>query len=263
MPNFTANLSFLFTELQFMERFSAAREAGFQAVEFMFPYDYNLDEINDQLKENHLKLVLFNLPSGNWAGGDRGIAIDPVRKEEFRKGVDKAIKAALKFGVTHVNCLVGKSVPEQSDQVLWGNLVENIRYAADSLKKYDINLMVEPINHFDIPGFYLNKTEQVLKLLNHVDRANVYVQYDIYHADREGDNHNDILNNHLPRVGHIQIADNPDRHQPGSGNINFKYLLEKIDQLGYNGYVGMEYIPHPDTLTSLSWVKEYGYELSL
>ena len=244
-----------------MERFSAARKAGFEAVEFMFPYDYDLDEIDSQLKQNGLKLALFNLPAGNWGAGDRGIAVDPDRKEEFRAGVNQAIIAARKFGVNRVNCLVGKKVPSISDPDLWSNLVENIRFAADALQEYNIDLMVEPLNHFDIQGFYLNTTGQALKLISEANRPNVYLQYDIYHAAREEEELTAILHNHLPQIGHIQVADNPGRHQPGTGNIDFRLLFDEIQKLGYGGYVSMEYIPDPDTLTSLQWVAEYGYKL--
>ncbi|KUO50827.1 MAG: hydroxypyruvate isomerase [Desulfitibacter sp. BRH_c19] len=261
MLRFTANLTFLFTELPFMERFGAARKAGFNYVEFMFPYDFNLDEIEKQLKQHSLKLVLFNLSAGNWEEGDRGIAFNPERKSEFRGGVEKGIAAAQKFGVNRVNCLVGKVDEQSSNSSIWENLVENICYAADEFAKYDINLMVEPINHYDIPGFYLNTTDAVLKLISEVNRPNVYLQYDIYHAERETENHKSILNNYFDKIGHIQIADNPGRHQPGTGDIDFTFLFDEIERLGYNGYIGLEYKPEPNTFESLGWVKEYGYKL--
>jgi hydroxypyruvate isomerase len=261
MPKFAANLGFLFTEFQFMERFSAARKVGFDTVEFMFPYDYKLDEIGLQLEENNLKIALFNLPAGNWSGGERGIATDPARKDEFRDGVAKAILAAKKFGVSRINCLVGKGVPGHTDGAIWETIKENVCYAADCLKDYNINLMIEPINRYDMPDFYLNRTEQVFKLLSEIKRTNVFLQYDIYHAEREQEDHDHILQKYMPLIGHLQIADNPGRHQPGSGNLNLKYLLKRIDQLGFKGYVGLEYNPNPDTLASLSWVQEYGYRL--
>ena len=261
MLKFAANLGFLFTDLPFMERFSAAKKAGFRAVEFMFPYDYDLDEIEKQLQENGLVINLFNLPAGNWAAGERGTATDPTRKEEFRAGVAKAIEAARKFNVKTVNCLVGKVVPAVSEEKIWATLVENISYAADALNEHGIKLMVEPINHYDMPGFYINTTQQALKLIADVNKENVYLQYDIYHADREEEDHNEILKNHMAKIGHIQIADNPGRHQPGTGKIDLKHLLAEIEKAGYNGYVGLEYVPEPDTLTSLKWLEEFGYKL--
>ncbi len=261
MPKFAANLGFLFTELPFMERFSAAKKAGFEAVEFMFPYDYNLDEVESQLKENELKLTLFNLPAGNWTEGDRGTATSTVRKEEFRLGVANAVEVAKRFGTERVNCLVGKSIENQPDEVTWSNLIENLSYAADEFAKNDLMLVIEPINHFDMPGFFLNTTEQVIKLLDEINRPNAYLQYDIYHAEREQEDHQAILANSFDKIGHIQIADNPGRHQPGTGTIDIKALLKEIDKLGYKYNVGMEYVPDPNTLASLTWVEEHGYKL--
>lgn len=261
MLKFAANLTFLFTELPFMERFEAAKKAGFNYVEFMFPYDFDLDEIEKQLKQHRLQLVLFNLPAGDWANGDRGIALDPGRRTEFRKGVSQTIMAAQKFGVDRVNCLVGKVDDPTLDNGLWENLVENVCHAADELGKYGIDLMVEPINHYDVPGFYLNTTEQVLKLLADVSRSNVYLQYDVYHAEREGESHKEILGNIFDRIGHIQIADSPGRNQPGTGVIDFEFVLSQIERLGYEGYIGMEYKPQPNTVESLEWIKNFPYKL--
>ncbi|MBU3930982.1 MAG: TIM barrel protein [Proteobacteria bacterium] len=261
MPRFAANLTFLFTEIPFMERFAAARRAGLKAVEFMFPYDFNQEEIKAQLRETGLQLILCNLPAGNWAGGDRGTAANPERKEEFREGVAKGIDAARTLGVDRLNCLVGLKNQALSDGETWQTLKENIRYAAESLQQERIRLMVEPINHLDVPGFALNTCGQVLKLLRETAHPNAYLQFDVYHARRENENVAAILRDQLDRIGHIQIADCPGRHQPGTGETDFKLLLAEIDRVGYDGFVSMEYIPAPDTQSSLAWLSSHGYSL--
>ncbi|CEP66271.1 Hydroxypyruvate isomerase [Moorella glycerini] len=261
MPKFAANLTMLFTEFPFLERFNAAHKAGFKAVEFLFPYDYAINDIKSLLKENSLKVVLFNLPAGNWAAGDRGIAADPGRKEEFRAGVKQALTWARELSVSRLNCLAGKGVSSSSYEEQWRTMVNNVRYAAEVLGQHGINVMVEPINHYDVPGFFLNTTRQVLQLISEVNMPNVYLQYDIYHAQREEGDLTTILREHIQKIGHIQIADNPGRHQPGTGEINYSFILQEIDKLGYEGYVSLEYIPQPDTLSSLRWITEYGYAL--
>jgi hydroxypyruvate isomerase len=261
MPHFAANLTFLFTEMPFMDRFSAARRAGFDAVEFMFPYDYDIDDVKARLSETGQELILCNLPAGNWAGGDRGTASNPERKEEFRAGVARAIGAAAALGVGRLNCLVGLNREDLSGEKIRGTLTENLLYAAEALGKEDIQLMVEPVNHLDMPGFALNTCDQVLKLIREIGHPNVYLQFDVYHARRENEELAAILLNHLDRIGHIQIADCPGRHQPGTGETDFRFLLPEIDRLGYKGFISMEYIPIPDTLTSLKWLSSYGYQL--
>lgn len=261
MPRFAANLTMLFTEVPFLERFKVAREAGFQAVEFLFPYDFSLDKIKEQLQQTGLELVLFNLPAGNWAAGERGIAANPERVEEFRAGVDQAVAWAAELGVPRLNCLAGKEVANSTASEQWQVLRENVRYAAEALQEKGLKLMVEPINRFDIPGFFLNTSRQVLQLIAEVDMPNVYLQYDVYHAQREEGELTGTIRQHLQQIGHIQIADNPGRHQPGTGEINYKFLLQELDALGYEGFVALEYVPAPDTLTSLKWVKEHGFEL--
>lgn len=261
MPLFSANLNFLFNEVPFLDRFRAAAEAGFKYVEFMFPYDYDLEAVQNQLKGNGLKLVLFNLPAGNWAEGDRGIAADPARKEEYLAGVSKAVEAAKVLEVSRVNCLVGKIPGNYTQSQIIDNLVANIRYTAEEFAKAGLDLMVEPINHYDIPGFFLNKTDQVMDIIAKVNKTNVYLQYDMYHAEREEENHDVIIEKYLSRIGHIQIADNPGRNQPGTGVMNYEYLINKLEKLGYQGYIGLEYKPTASTVESLTWVKEYGYKL--
>ncbi len=249
-----ANLSFLFTEKPFMERFSAVKEAGLKRVEFMFPYDYDLDELGTQLRTNDLELVLFNLPAGNWESGERGIAVDPDRQEEFRTGVAKAIEVARKLNVRQINCLAGKVLPEKTREEQYSTLVSNIRYAAEQFQPEGIQLLIEPLNHFDAPGFFLNTTHDVLNLISDVDHKNIFLQFDVYHAARESENILKVLNESLAHIGHIQIADNPGRHQPGTGEIDYKAFFTALEAAGYAQAIAMEYLPDPDTLISLGWI---------
>ena len=258
MPVFAANLSMLFTEAPFLERFALAKAAGFHFVEYLFPYEYQPADLKAQLDRHDLRQVLFNLPSGDWGKGDRGIAADPGRVEAFRAGVPKAVEYALALGVGNLNCLAGKRVPGVDEARHRETLVENVRFAARLLAARGLRLMVEPVNHFDIPGFFLNRTDQVLGLLDQVGEPNVFLQYDVYHAQREEGELAATLSNHLDRIGHIQVADNPGRHQPGTGEINYPFLFAELDRLGYAGHVGLEYIPSPDTGSSFGWLKEMG-----
>jgi hydroxypyruvate isomerase len=260
MPKFAANLTMLFTEVPFLDRFARARQAGFEFVEYLFPYPYEAAELMRRLDDHGLRQVLFNLPAGDWAAGDRGIGAVPGREAEFRAGVPKAIAYAKALGVPRLNCLAGKRVAGRSDEEHWKTLVQNARFAAQELAPHGLELLVEPINHFDIPGFFLNRTGDALRLLDEVGQPNVRVQYDIYHAQREEGELAATLAKHLARIGHIQIADNPGRHQPGTGEINFPFLFRRLDELNYPGCVGLEYAPAPDTPSSLGWLRDYGFK---
>ena len=254
MPKFAANLSMLFTEHAFLDRFAAAANAGFVAVEFQFPYAYPAKDIRQQLDAHGLTAVLHNLPAGNSEAGDRGIACDPARVEEFRSGVALAVQYALTLGVPQLNCLAGIAPKGVHDDVLRSTLVGNLKYAAAKLKQAGLRLLIEPINTFDIPGFYLCHTAQAVAVLNEVGADNAFVQYDIYHAQRMEGEVAATLQKHLPRIGHIQFADSPGRHAPGSGEINFPFLFQHLDQIGYQGWVGAEYRPEGDTTASLGWL---------
>ncbi|MDT8902453.1 hydroxypyruvate isomerase [Anaeroselena agilis] len=262
MPKFAANLNFLFTEVPFLERFALARAAGFTAVEYPFPYDYDPRVLKERLEANGLAQVLFNMPPGDWAGGERGIAALPGRRGEFRAGVAKAVEYALALGVPRINCLAGIRSERRSDAEHWRTLTANVRYAAEVLNAHGLTLVVEFINRFDMPGFFLNRTALVLSLLDRVAMPNVLLQYDIYHAQREEGELVATLRRHIDRIGHIQLADNPGRHQPGTGEINYPFILAALDALGYQGHVGLEYIPSPDTASSLGWINRLGYGLS-
>jgi len=253
MPRFAANLSMLFTELPFLDRFAAARSAGFEAVEYLFPYEHPRQELAACLRDHDLEQVLHNLPAGNWSAGDRGIACDPQRVEEFRRGVVLAISYAHALGCRQLNCLAGKVPAGISRRQAHETLVGNLRWAAGQLANEGIRLLVEPINTFDIPDFFLSRTEQAITLLDEVDSQNVGLQYDIYHAQRMEGELSATLERHLLRIGHVQVADNPGRHEPGTGEIHYPYLFGLLDRLGYAGWVGCEYKPAAGTLEGLGW----------
>ncbi|MBV7539733.1 hydroxypyruvate isomerase [Acidovorax sp. sic0104] len=253
MPRFAANLSMLFTEVPFIDRFERAARAGFEAVEFLFPYAHTPEELRAQIDAHHLQIVLHNLPAGDWDAGERGIACHPNRIAEFRSGVARAITYAQALGVPQLNCLAGKAPAGADAALLRRTLVENLRFAATELKAAGLRLLIEPINPFDIPGFYLTRTDQALDILDEVDASNAYVQYDIYHAQRTEGELAATLQKHLPRIGHVQVADNPGRHEPGTGEINYRYLFAHLDRIGYDGWVGCEYRPARTTDIGLGW----------
>ena len=256
MPRLAANLSMLFTELPFLDRFAAARAAGVPAVEYLFPYEFAKEELAARLRASGLKQVLHNLPAGDWAAGERGIACHPGRTDEFRAGVDRAILYAHALDCAQLNCLAGKVPAGYTREQAHATFVANLRYAASVLRPEGIRLLIEPINTYDIPGFFLNRTEQAIAIVDEVASDNLYVQYDIYHAQRMEGELAATLQRYLPQIGHIQIADNPGRNQPGTGEINYAFLFRHLDAIGWRGYVGCEYRPRTTTLESLDWIEE-------
>lgn len=257
MLRFSANLSMLFLEYSFLERFDKAAQAGFRGVEFMFPYDYDIDVLKEKLQTNKLEHTLHNLPAGAWAAGERGIACIPGREEEFRDGVAAAIRYAKGLGNKKINCLVGKTPAGFSTEQIQQTLVENLRYAANMLAKEDILLLIEPINHFDIPGFFLTGTHQALALIDSVGCNNIKIQYDIYHMQRMEGELTQTMTTWANKIGHLQIADNPRRGEPGTGEINYDFIFKFIDKSGYDGWVGCEYKPLTTTEAGLSWINQY------
>lgn len=256
MPKFAANLTMLFNELPFLDRFRAASEAGFKGVEYLFPYDYPKEALVGQLKEQGLVQVLHNMPAGNWAGGERGIAVLPDRVGEFRDGVDRAIDYATALGCRQVNCLAGIVPAGGCQKAARETFVENLGFAAEKLAAADIRLLIEPINTYDIPGFFLSRTAQAIDLINEVGSPNLFLQYDIYHAQRmEGELANTIAA-HLDRIAHMQLADNPGRNEPGTGEINYAWLFAHIDGIGYDGWIGCEYKPKAGTGDGLGWISQ-------
>jgi hydroxypyruvate isomerase len=260
VPQFAANLTMLFNELPFIDRFAAAKAAGFTAVEYLFPYDHDKALLAEQLARYGLKQVLHNLPAGNWAAGERGIAILPDRVDEFRDGIARAIEYAKALDCHQLNCLVGIAPPEADPTLLNEVLVGNLRFAAGALAQHGIKLLIEPINTIDIPGFFLNRTEQAVRLISEVRSPNLFIQYDIYHMQiMEGDLAR-TLQKHHDRIAHVQLADNPGRNEPGTGEINYPYLFRHLDAIGYRGWVGCEYKPRTTTLESLGWHAAHTFE---
>ena len=257
MPKFAANLTMLFTEVPFLDRFEPAAKAGFTAVEFLFPYAFAVGDIKACLDAHQLTLVLHNLPAGDWDAGERGIACLPGREDEFREGVGKAIEYAKTLGVTQLNCLAGKAPAGVDERLLRETFVANLKYAAAQLKKAGLRLLVEPINTYDIPGFYLSRTSQALEILDQVGADNLFVQYDIYHAQRMEGELAATMQKHLARIGHIQLADNPGRNEPGTGEINYPFLFAHLDRIGYSGWIGCEYKPATNTEAGLGWQRPF------
>jgi hydroxypyruvate isomerase len=255
MPRYAANLTMLFNEVPFLDRFERAASAGFKAVEFLFPYAYRLSDLKERLAANKLQVVLHNLPAGNWEGGERGIACLPDRVDEFRQSVAKAIEYGSALGVPQINCLAGKSPAGVADDVLRKTFVENLRFAAASLKAVGIRLLIEPINIYDIPGFYLNRTSQALSIIDEVGSENLYVQYDIYHAQRMEGELIATMQKNLARIAHIQLADNPGRNEPGTGEIHYDNVFDALERMGYSGWIGCEYKPATTTEAGLGWLQ--------
>jgi len=257
MVNLAANLSMMFNEVDFMSRFKEASNLKFKAVEYLFPYDFPKDNILNELKENNLNQILFDLPAGDWEAGDRGIATDPSRVNEFKDGVELAIEFANIINPKNLTCLVGKKPSSVSDVQAKDTLVENLLFAAKELDSSDFKLLVEPINTVDIPGYWLCKTNQALDIINEVNHPNLNLQYDIYHMQiMEGNVINTIKNN-LKIIGHMQLADNPGRHEPGTGELNYPVIFEEINSMGYEGWIGCEYVPLENTVTGLNWASSF------
>lgn len=254
MPRFAANLTLLFTELPFLERFAAARTAGFSAVECQFPYAHDKAALVEQLQAHGLQQVLLNLPAGDWDAGERGIACHPDRVAEFRAGIDRAIDYATALACPQVNCLAGIVPAGVSPAQAEATFIDNLRHAAARLQSAGIRLLIEPINRYDIPGFFLTTTAQAAALIEAVGSDNLYIQYDLYHAQRMEGELAATVQKHLPRIAHIQLADNPGRHEPGTGEINFAFLFRHLDAIGYTGWVGCEYKPQAGTVDGLGWI---------
>ena len=258
MPKLAANLSLLFPQLPFPERFAAAAKAGFRYVEYQFPYPFgSAKEIAGAARAAGVEVVLHNLPGGDAAKGDRGIACQPERAKEFREGVERAIEYAKAAGCPRLNALAGIAPEGVARERLQETLVENLRYAAGRCKAVGLTLLTEPCNTRTIPGFFLNSSTQGIEAIDAAGAGNLLLQYDVFHMQIvEGDLARTI-ERLLARIGHIQIADVPGRNEPGTGEINFPWLLAHIDQLGYQGWVGAEYIPKGDTVEGLKWAAPY------
>jgi hydroxypyruvate isomerase len=247
----------LFNELDFPDRFRAAADAGFTGVEYLFPYAYPKEQLAQRLVAHGLTQVLHNLPAGDWANGERGIACLPDRVAEFRSGVGKAIEYAKALGCRQVNCLAGIAPAQIDPARVRDTLVANLRFAAEKLEAAGIRLLIEPCNTRDLPGFFVNRTAQAIALIDEVGSDNLWLQYDVYHMQvMEGDLA-PTIERLLPRIAHLQVADNPGRHEPGTGEINYPMLFRFIDRLGYRGWIGCEYRPAGSTLEGLEWAASW------
>jgi hydroxypyruvate isomerase len=257
MPKFCANLSFLFTEVPFPERFARAAAAGFCGVEYLFPYDYPTGSIAGWLRDAGLEQVLFNLPAGDWAAGDRGTACRPERVEEFREGVEQALAYAQVLGCRRLHCLAGLSPDGANGETVRATYVANLRHAADRLASIGAQVLIEPINsRVDMPGYWLDTPAKAFGLLKEIGRPNVAVQYDLYHAQVMAGDLARTIEANIGCIGHFQAADNPGRHEPGTGEINYPYLFGLLDRLGYDGWVGCEYKPKAGTEAGLGWLRK-------
>lgn len=255
MPKLAANLTMLFTEYPVLERFDRAAAAGFTGVEFLFPYVETPGTVMNALTSNGLELVLFNLPAGDWAAGDRGLAAQPSRRDEFAEGLKLAVEYATALRPPRINCLAGKLAPDEDALAV---LAENVEMAAGALEQVGVHLTLEPVNTFDVPGFALPTTQSALDLISALDSGNVGLQYDIYHAQRMGEDPFGFIKEHGGEISHIQIADVPGRHQPGTGDVDFDRLFRLIDASGYDGWVSLEYIPDGPTEDGFGLLREMG-----
>jgi hydroxypyruvate isomerase len=257
MPKFCANLGFLFTEVPFLDRFAASAKAGFAAVEFPIPYDYKPEQLVELLDKNRLKQVLTNLPAGNWDAGERGIACLPDRIGEFQDGVETGIAYAKALGNNLINCLAGLTPTGVPRDRLFETLVSNMRFAAQEFDKAGLTLVVEPINTYDMPGFFLDTSSAAMSAIDAANVSSIKLQYDIYHMQRMEGELSTTLQRLMPRIGHIQCAGVPGRTEPDLGEIDYAHLFGLIDKLGYDGWIGAEYKPVAKTEQGLAWLKSY------
>lgn len=257
MPKFSANISMLFGEVEFPERFAAAARAGFKAVEIQFPYGWSRRQLAELAQQAGVGVVLINIPAGDSKKGDRGIACLPARVAEFREGVAKAIEYGKALGCRQMNCLAGVAPRDADGATLRETYVSNLRHAAGELARHGMTLLVEPISTHAVPDFYLNRSAEAFALVAEVGADNLKVQYDLYHMHNMGDDLAATIAANLGRIGHLQFADAPGRHEPGTGEIDFRTLFEVIDRLGYRGWIGAEYAPTGKTEESLAWAKNY------
>lgn len=257
MAKFAANLTMLFTELPFMERFDAAKNAGFKAVEFLFPYDYEPSDIANKLISLDLEQALFNMPPGNWDAGERGIAALPGREIEFKTSVDTALLYAEALNCKKVHAMSGVTDNTYSYEQHVETFISNIRYAADKFAEKGITLLIEPLNTRAAPGYFIAHQRKAVELINKVDRPNVKLQFDVFHAQIMDGDITEMIRDLAADIGHIQIASIPDRHEPDEGELNYTHVYKILDEVNYMGWVGCEYNPRGETLDGLDWLKPY------
>lgn len=257
MPHYSANLAFLFTEEPFLDRFEAAACAGFRAVEFPFPYSVDEREIALRLQDNDLAVSVFNMPPGNWDGGDRGLAVRSDRKDEFARSIDLALKYADALDCQKIHCMAGIPLPGTAPEAAHETLLDSFSLAAEKFAPEGISLMIEPLNTIEMPHYAVSSPDYAVALIEAIGRSRSGLQYDFYHMTLMGEDHSSRLPTLMPLIDHIQIADAPGRHEPGSGSIPFDQILPAIESLGYSGWIGCEYVPASTTREGLHWRSNY------
>ncbi|MFB6467086.1 hydroxypyruvate isomerase family protein [Cytobacillus sp. Hz8] len=257
MNQFAVNISTIFTEFPFIERFQKAREAGFSLVECQFPYAYPLNQIRSALKENNLTLVLINLPPGDWEEGERGIAIDPNKVELFRESVLTGIEFAKTLHVSRLHCMAGIFLNKFEKKVARSTYIENLKFAAQKCNEFELTLLIEPINQEDMPNYYLSDLQDAADIIEEVGEPNLKLQFDFYHIQKTKGNLLSNFEKYFEKIGHVQIADVPGRHEPDTGEIHYKRVLEYLEEQKYEGYIGLEYTPKSSSLESFEWLKIY------
>lgn len=255
MPRFAANLSMMFNEWDFLDRFKAAGDAGFEAVEFLFPYEYAAEKVGLALVGAELEQALFNLPPGDFAGGERGIAALPGREDEFRAGIETALAYVHETGVQRLHMMAG--LADADDRAAQAAYRASLAYAADRLGEHGIDLLLEPINGRDMPGYFLNDFDRAAAYVREAGRPNVKLQFDMYHCELIHGDVSGKLKSLLPLTGHVQIASADGRHEPDASGPDYPSLFEELDALGYDGFVGCEYRPAAGTLEGLGWFSEF------
>ena len=260
MPKFAANLTMLYQEYPLLERIARAANAGFRGVEILYPYGEDIEAIQLALSAHALELVLFNVPSGNQAT-DRGMANDPGRIGEYRAAVELALTVQQKLPAKRFNSTIGRQLPDVPVADQFETARANYAWAADRCAAQGVTLCIEPLNRIDHPGYLVPTSTQMLALIEEIGHPNIRLQYDFYHQQRMEGNLIAFFADHIGQIGHIQIADSPDRHEPGTGEINYDYVFDKIDELGYDGWVSLEYNPSTTTQASLGWLKRFGYDV--
>ena len=257
MPRFAANLSMMFNEVPFLDRFALAAKAGFKGVEFLFPYEHPAAEIAARLKDNGLQQVLFNAPAGDFAKGERGMAAIPGKQSAFRESIKLALEYATTLACPRLHIMAGLKPEGVAHDTLTAVYGANLAYAAEECAKAGVKPIIEPINHRDIPGFFLNTTDQAAAIIAAVGPEKLGMQFDLYHCQiTEGDVVKRV-EKHLPLIAHMQVADTPGRHEPGTGEVNWPFVFKTIDALGFRGWIGCEYRPAGETLAGLSWFAPY------
>jgi hydroxypyruvate isomerase len=255
MARFAANISMLFTEYSFLERFSKAAQAGFNAVEFTFPYEYDAILLKQQLDANNLTQALFNAPPGNWSEGERGLACLADRTVEFITGVELACEYAQVLGNRYIHVMAGVKPDDVGSEAVRSCYVNNIRAAAKIAAKYDISILIEPINNVDMPGYFLNYPAQAIDIIDEVNEGNVGLQFDFYHCQMMQGNVVTTFEKYFNYIKHVQIAGVPGRHEPNVGELNYDYVLDRLDKMAFQGVVGCEYKPLGQTEQGLGWLK--------